>query len=342
MGNKITPSVRTRRRRLSLGLLVLSAALCLQAMGCANGDNAPANPAADAVVPPPDGPVDGPAAIPPVENNTDSGGADDGADPKHVVFVVDRSGSMVTVFDYVRVQMQLSIKQLGEDQQFHIVLFADEKTIEGPGKGLVKGTAENKAVALQFLQKREVQPRGMTTALVAIKRAFQVLESTGDRKDKLILLLTDGELAGIGRGRQHSRPVCLYVCAAFPFHRLHHGSSPFTLKSQSRDSPIRAHDSHLATCPFTFYVCRRSNMLSAKQSSDDISFHPVTSAVSPNVSHPNCNRTEYFPAAVSPLGTACGLPATYRRRLSSSRPRCFAFPFHPSTYAVGGILSRCF
>ena len=124
----------------------------------------------------------------------------DGA--KYIIFVIDRSGSMVTVFDYVRLEMQLSISQMGPEQEFHIVLFADEKAIDGPRTGLVPGTAENKIAVVEFLAKDEIRPQGKTTALVALKRAFEVFNKVPN-EGKLLLLLTDGEFSGIGGGSRY-------------------------------------------------------------------------------------------------------------------------------------------
>ena len=126
-----------------------------------------------------------------------------GSGARHVIYVIDRSGSMVTVFDYVRMEMQLSISDLSEAQDFHIVLFADEKTIEGPSNRLVKATEHNKLAVVDFLESDAVRPRGGTTALVALKRAFQVFDGASDKKGKILLLLTDGEFAGIGGGSRY-------------------------------------------------------------------------------------------------------------------------------------------
>ena len=126
-----------------------------------------------------------------------------GGGARHVIYVIDRSGSMVTVFDYVRLQMQLSIGDLTEEQDFHIVLFADENTIEGPSNRLVKATDDNKQAVVDFLDKDEVNPRGSTTALVALKRAFEIFKGASDKKGKILLLLTDGEFAGIGGGSRY-------------------------------------------------------------------------------------------------------------------------------------------
>lgn len=121
-----------------------------------------------------------------------------------VVYVVDRSGSMVTVFDYVRLNVQLSVGSLRANQRFHIILFADEKTIEGPGRGLVSAAPKNKISTVEFFEKDEVRPRGRTTALVALKRAFQVLDADAKVKRRRVMnLLTDGEFAGIGRGASY-------------------------------------------------------------------------------------------------------------------------------------------
>ena len=128
---------------------------------------------------------------------TGSGGA------KYVIFVIDRSGSMVTVFDYVRLQMQLSISGMNETQSFHIVLFADEKYLEGPSSRLVAATGENKVAVVEFLERDDIRPQGRTTALVALKRAFQVFDGAADKKGKLLLFLTDGEFAGIGGGSRY-------------------------------------------------------------------------------------------------------------------------------------------
>ena len=121
---------------------------------------------------------------------------------KHFVFITDRTGSMVTTFDYVRLQILLSISQLDPTRQFHIVLFGNVKPVEAPARRLVPATAENKIAAVEFLQSDQIRPTGRTVALPALRRAFEVLKSAGDEKDKVILLLTDGGFSGIdGAGK---------------------------------------------------------------------------------------------------------------------------------------------
>ena len=50
-------------------------------------------------------------------------------DACHVIYVIDRSDSMVTTSDFGRLQMQLAIDDLTEDQCFHIVLLGEPATL---------------------------------------------------------------------------------------------------------------------------------------------------------------------------------------------------------------------
>ena len=122
----------------------------------------------------------------------------------HIVYVIDRSGSMEAggVFDAVQSEMMLSIGRLKDVQDFHIIFFAEDKTIENPPRRLVPANEKQKLGVVDFLN--GVSAQGRTTVLPALKRAFAVL-SRADvrRKGKLILLLTDGQFAGIGGGSRH-------------------------------------------------------------------------------------------------------------------------------------------
>ena len=131
-----------------------------------------------------------------------------GGNAYHIVFVIDRSGSMVEVFDEVRMQMQLSIGRLKEVQDFHIILFAEDKTIENPPRRLVYATSQHKLGVVSFLEQDNIRPGGKTTALPALKRAFDVLKNADKRRrGKLVFLLTDGQFAGIGGGSRYRGKV---------------------------------------------------------------------------------------------------------------------------------------
>lgn len=120
--------------------------------------------------------------------------------PINIVYVVDRSGSMVKTFEGVRWEMIRAIGRLN-GQKFHIVLFGDGKTIEGPGRGLVDSGIENKGAAAKFLDQQT--PIGSTTALVALKRAFAVLAAAPANESRLIYLVSDGDFSGLAGGSQY-------------------------------------------------------------------------------------------------------------------------------------------
>jgi len=110
----------------------------------------------------------------------------------HVVYVIDRSGSMVLAFEDVRREVLRSIGRLGPDQDFHVVLFAEGKAVELPAGRLVQATRRNKLAAAEFLGNVTLGPG--TTVLPALERAFEVLSRADPaRPGKLIYLLTDGE-----------------------------------------------------------------------------------------------------------------------------------------------------
>ena len=110
----------------------------------------------------------------------------------HIVYVIDRSGSMVLAFEDVRREVLRSIGRLGPDQDFHVILFAEGRAVELPARRLVQATRRNKLAAAEFLGGVTLGPG--TTALPALERAFEVLSRADPaRSGKLIYLLTDGE-----------------------------------------------------------------------------------------------------------------------------------------------------
>jgi Mg-chelatase subunit ChlD len=115
-----------------------------------------------------------------------------GGNAYNVVYVIDRSGSMVHTFQVaVRPEMLRSIGRLRDSQMFHIILFSDEQTpLEFGYKKLVPATKRNKIEAAQFLMSDEVTPMGRTDPVPAIRRAMAVLQRTR-KKGKLIYLLSD-------------------------------------------------------------------------------------------------------------------------------------------------------
>lgn len=112
-----------------------------------------------------------------------------GGNAYHVVYVIDRSGSMYDTFDFVRQEIYISISKLSENQDFHILMFSEGKAIENPPRKLVPGTLEFKEKAAKFLS--TVVAEGQTDPVPALERAFEVLNAATDRRGKLIYILTD-------------------------------------------------------------------------------------------------------------------------------------------------------
>ena len=108
---------------------------------------------------------------------------------------------MAKTFQEVKGEMVRSISRLRPEQKFHVVLFGDGRTIEGPRRGLVEADLENKVAAVEFL--RDTEARGTTTALVALQRAFAVLASRPAGESKLIYLVSDGDFSGLSGGSQY-------------------------------------------------------------------------------------------------------------------------------------------
>jgi hypothetical protein len=115
-----------------------------------------------------------------------------GALAHHVVYVLDRSGSMFDTFDDVCRQVLTSLSRLSPQQDFHIILFADGAAMEMPPSALVPPSRANKLAAAEFLE--AASPAHQTDPIPAVLRAFDLLEAAGDSPGKVIYFLTDGLL----------------------------------------------------------------------------------------------------------------------------------------------------
>ena len=101
-----------------------------------------------------------------------------------IVYVVDRSGSMLDTFDVVRQELKRSVEALRRSQKFHVILFNSGAPLENPPKRLVSAIPARKQKLFKFLD--SVMPDGGTDPGPAMRRAFSV-------EPELIYFLTDGQ-----------------------------------------------------------------------------------------------------------------------------------------------------
>lgn len=103
---------------------------------------------------------------------------------RRIVYVVDRSGSMLTTFDAVRKELRRSIQGLRRSQKFHVIFFNAGDPLENRPKKLVPANGRQKQVFFDFV--KTIQPEGSTDPIPAMRRALAV-------KPDLIYFLTDGD-----------------------------------------------------------------------------------------------------------------------------------------------------
>jgi hypothetical protein len=125
-----------------------------------------------------------------------------GGNAHHIVYAIDRSGSMGQggKMTLLRQQLMLSIAGLKPVQDFHVIMFSSvrgEAPKEKSPKYLTAATDEFRLQVAKFLDDIG-EAEGDTVAAPAIKRAMLVLADADPKKPgKMIYLLTDGELSDI-------------------------------------------------------------------------------------------------------------------------------------------------
>jgi hypothetical protein len=112
-----------------------------------------------------------------------------GGNAKRIAYVCDASGSMLNMFDSLRIELRKSIENLRPIQSFNVVFFQDQGFRAADVNTLVMGNPENKRKVYDFLDKMFV--RGETNPIPA-------LEAVAKMQPELIYLLTDGDFSGPG------------------------------------------------------------------------------------------------------------------------------------------------
>lgn len=109
------------------------------------------------------------------------GGSARGA--RSIVYVVDRSGSMLGSFHFVQQELRRSISALRRSQKFHVIFFNSGPPLENPPRRLVSAIAAQKQLFFEFLD--TILPRGATNPARALRRALLL-------EPDLVYLLSDG------------------------------------------------------------------------------------------------------------------------------------------------------
>jgi uncharacterized protein YegL len=145
-------------------------------------------------------------------------------DSKHIIFVVDVSGSMgpqegmpedaKLPIDTARTELLNALKSLSaadEDERgaasFNIVAFSTDVVVYKEGK-MVTATLKNKKKAFKWIEET-IQPTSMTNIFDALEQAFNIISGSSDKKNMskgadTIFLMTDG---GPNRGKFHDPAV---------------------------------------------------------------------------------------------------------------------------------------
>ncbi|MBI1336022.1 MAG: hypothetical protein GC164_03565 [Phycisphaera sp.] len=111
-----------------------------------------------------------------------------------LVYLIDASGSIIDTMPFVIAELQRSISQLNDDQQFSVIFFRDGEAVQLPPPGLRYATQENKDFATRWvaLSSGHVEAHGRSSPLTAIRTALGY-------KPQMMYLLSDN-ITGTGTG----------------------------------------------------------------------------------------------------------------------------------------------
>jgi hypothetical protein len=102
---------------------------------------------------------------------------------RKIVYVVDRSGSMIDSFVFVQAELKRSVSALRRSQKFHVIFFNSGPPLENPPGRLVSAIEAHKQQLFEFTD--SVIPRGDTKPERALERALSM-------EPDLVYLLSDG------------------------------------------------------------------------------------------------------------------------------------------------------
>ena len=104
---------------------------------------------------------------------------------RRIVYVVDRSGSMLGVFGDLRRELKRSIDRLRKSQKYHVIFYSTDPPVEASPKRLVNAIRASKEKTFDFID--QITPGGMTQPIEAMRRAFAL-------EPDLVYFLSDGDI----------------------------------------------------------------------------------------------------------------------------------------------------
>lgn len=107
-----------------------------------------------------------------------------GGNAKRIAYVCDASGSMLEMFDWLRLELRRSIESLKPIQSFNVIFFQGEGTAAADKNSLMVANQSSKVRAYEFID--ATYPRDKTNPLPSLELAFR-------QNPELIYMLTDGE-----------------------------------------------------------------------------------------------------------------------------------------------------
>lgn len=138
---------------------------------------------------------------------------------KSVIYIVDCSGSMFDVFDFVKAELARAIHAQPAGQEFHIIFFTDDRALELAIQGMAglrPATDAAKGAACEWINAREAQSRGNSSnPKEALSRALKY-------RPDAIVLISDGALDwgieedALKKMVQGSPPIHVIVCDIQP------------------------------------------------------------------------------------------------------------------------------
>ena len=112
-----------------------------------------------------------------------------GGNAHRIAYVCDASGSMLQMFDSLRVEIRKSVDNLKPVQSFNLIFFQEQGFQTAEKMSLMPANPESKRKSYDFLDKMYV--KGETNPIPALDLAFK-------QGPELIYLLTDGDFNGPG------------------------------------------------------------------------------------------------------------------------------------------------